>query len=62
MSKKPTKAKRGRPFTLAPNMSERFMIRCTPDDLALWAACARTNQTSIGGFVRSTMRRIVKQP
>ena len=36
-------AKRGRPRTLPANMTVRFMIRCTPEDLETWRAAAETH-------------------
>lgn len=48
----PKKAKRGRPVALAPDMTERFMVRCTPGDLERWRLKAAELGLTTGQWLR----------
>lgn len=57
-----TKKGRGRPRELAPNMTERFMIRCTAADMRTWKSEADANGVSVGTWVRMASRAAVGKP
>lgn len=46
----------GRPPVNPPEMSERFMIRCTPDDLERWGKEAARLGLTVGSWVRMIVR------
>ena len=48
----PKKPKRGRPVVLATDMTERFMIRCTPGDLERWRIKAASLGLTTGQWLR----------
>ena len=45
-------AKRGRPRVNPPEMTERFMIRCSTQDLELWRAAAGELGLAVGPWMR----------
>jgi len=52
MAKKVGKRGVGRPKVNAPEMTERFMIRCSPADLARWSAAAEKLGLAVGQWIR----------
>ena len=45
----------GRPKTLG-HLTERFMVRCTPEEKARWEEQAARNEQSLSHFARRAMR------
>lgn len=51
------KSRVGRPPVNPPDLTERFMIRCSPADLELWGAAAAELGLSVGAWVRMIVHR-----
>ena len=48
----PDKPRRGRPPTLGPKMTKRYMIRCTPAEHARWSRIAALSDLELSEFSR----------
>lgn len=54
--------KQGRPKMLPPELSKRFQIRCTPQDIELWTERAvQLGYGSVGAWLRKTANDALKQ-
>jgi hypothetical protein len=58
----PDKRGRGRPKTLAADLTERFQIRCSPADIEAWKAAAATaGHASVGAWIRKAANTALKR-
>ncbi len=50
------KRKPGRPKTLAPDLTERFMLRCSKADLAGWTGQAQELGLTLSAWIRMRLK------